>query len=102
MHVEECWILVGARRGATWRAKRVRYSRGETASVRAEGAWALEREEIRGDVIGFFHTHPMGGLSPSARDVRTMRAWCDAFDNILICFIATPDHLGAWRFDDYR
>jgi len=102
MHLEECWILVGARRGATWRANRVRYRRGETASVSADATWALRREEVRGDVVGFFHTHPMGGLSPSTRDVRTMRAWCDAFGKSMICVIATPDQIGAWRFDNYR
>jgi proteasome lid subunit RPN8/RPN11 len=100
--VEECWILVGARRGRTWRARRVRYRRGEHATVTADGAWALAREEARGDVLGFFHTHPMGGLHPSSRDVRTMRAWCDAFGKSLICVIATPTPIGGWRFDDYQ
>jgi hypothetical protein len=70
--------------------------------VTADGKWTLRREELRGDIVGFMHTHPMGGLHPSTRDVRTMRAWCDALGKRLICVIATPDAIGAWRFDDYR
>jgi len=100
--VEECWILVGRRHAGAWRARRVRYRCGEPAQVMADGAWALKREETRGDVLGFFHTHPMGGLRPSVRDVRTMRAWCDAFGKSLICVIATPHAIGGWRFDDYQ
>jgi hypothetical protein len=70
--------------------------------VTADGAWAFRREELKGDIVGFMHTHPMGGLHPSQRDVRTMRAWCDALGKRLLCVIATPDAIGAWRFDDYR
>jgi hypothetical protein len=99
--VEESWALVGARRGKTWLARRVRYRSGETAQVVADGKWALRREETRGDLVGFMHTHPMGGLAPSVRDVRTMRAWCDALGKRLLCVIATPDAIGAWVFDDY-
>jgi hypothetical protein len=79
----------------------VRYRAGEAASVVADGAWTLRREESCGDVVGFMHTHPMGGLSPSSRDVRTMRAWCDALGKSLICVIATPHEIGAWRFDNW-
>src|SRR3954468_10097506 len=100
--IEECWTLVGTRRGQTWRAHRVRYRSGAPATVTADGAWTLRREETLGDVVGFFHTHPMGGLRPSRRDVRTMRAWCDAFGKPLLCVIATPHAVGAWRFDDHE
>jgi hypothetical protein len=100
--VEESWTLVGVRHGGTWRCRRLRYRRGQPASVTADGRWALAREESRGDILGFMHTHPMGGLAPSARDVRTMRAWCDALGKSLLCVIATPSAIGAWRFDDYR
>jgi hypothetical protein len=96
--VEESWALG---RG-TWRAQRVRYGSGEPATVTADGAWAVRREESRGDVVGFMHTHPMGGMQPSRRDVRTMRAWCDASGKRLLCVIATPDAIAAWRFDDWR
>src|SRR5262245_42431284 len=99
--VEESWTLVGAHRAGLWHCRRLRYRSGGAASVSADGAWTLRREESRGDIVGFMHTHPMGGLHPSGRDVRTMRAWCDALGKSLICVIETPTAVGAWRFDDY-
>jgi proteasome lid subunit RPN8/RPN11 len=78
----------------------VRRSSGARASVRFDGAWVLEREERRGDVLGFFHTHPDGPTCPSARDVRTMRAWCGAFGKPLLCLIASPEGVRGYRFDD--
>lgn len=98
--VEQCWILLGARRGRIWLCRRVRRSSGERCSVPFDGAWVLEREETRGDVVGFLHTHPDGPASPSERDVRTMRAWRCAFGKPLLCVIAAPDGLRAFRFDD--
>jgi proteasome lid subunit RPN8/RPN11 len=97
--VEQCWTLVGERRGRIWLCRRVRRVRGERASVRFDGAWALAREETHGDVVGFLHTHPDGPAMPSDRDVRTMRAWVRAFGKPLLCLIADPDALRGYRFD---
>ena len=97
--VEQCWTLLGQRRGRVWLCRRVQRVRGERARVRFDGAWALEREESHGDVVGFLHTHPDGPASPSQRDVRTMRAWCIAFGKPLLCVIAGPDGLRGYRFD---
>src|SRR5581483_8292450 len=96
---EECWTLLGRRRGRVWYCRRDRRRAGQPCEVEADGAWTLAREETRGDVLGFLHTHPMGGLSPSRRDMRTMRAWCDALGKPLLCAIATPTSLAAWRFE---
>jgi proteasome lid subunit RPN8/RPN11 len=82
-----------------WLCRRVRRSSGDRASVEFDGAWVLKREETRGDVVGFLHTHPDGPESPSGRDVRTMRAWCSAFGKPLLCLIASPDGLRGYRFD---
>jgi proteasome lid subunit RPN8/RPN11 len=98
--VEQCWMLVGQRRGRVWYARRVRRSSGDRASVRFDGPWVLEREERRSDVLGFFHTHPDGPPCPSSRDVRTMRAWCSAFGKPLMCVIASPECVRGYRFDD--
>jgi proteasome lid subunit RPN8/RPN11 len=98
--VEQCWILLGARRGRIWLCRRARRSSGERCSVPFDGAWVLEREETRGDVVGFLHTHPDGPALPSERDVRTMRAWRRAFGKPLLCVIAAPDGLRAFRFDN--
>ena len=101
---EECWTLVGQRRGRIWIARRIGYAIGDPASVRFDGAAALAREERRGDVVGFLHTHPAGPLRPSRRDVRTMRAWCSAFDKPLICLIAHggrgEEDVAGFRFGD--
>jgi proteasome lid subunit RPN8/RPN11 len=96
--VEECWTLVGARRGPIWLARRIHYRTGAHASVAFDGPAVLQREETRGDVVGFFHTHPAGPLRPSARDVRTMRAWCSAFGKPLLCVIASPEGTAGYRF----
>jgi proteasome lid subunit RPN8/RPN11 len=98
--VEQCWTLLGERRGRVWHCRRVRRTIGERTSVQFDGPWALNREEKHGDVIGFLHTHPDGPDSPSDRDVRTMRAWCLAFGKPLLCVIAGPDGLRGYRFDD--
>jgi len=100
--VEVCWTLVGQRRGRVWYARRVRRTLGERACVAFDGPWALDREERRHDVLGFFHTHPDGPPVPSHRDVRTMRAWCSAFGKPLLCLIASPAGLCGYRFDDDR
>jgi hypothetical protein len=100
MLVEECWTLLGDRRGRVWRARFVRHVTGQPASVEADGAWAFAREEARGDVVGFLHTHPMGGTLPSRRDVRTMRAWADALGKPLLCLIRAPECLAGYVFED--
>jgi proteasome lid subunit RPN8/RPN11 len=98
--VEQCWTLLGERRGRIWFCRRARRTRVDRSSVRFDGAWALQREETHGDVAGFLHTHPEGPAFPSERDVRTMRAWRCAFGKPLLCAIAAPDGLRAFRFDE--
>lgn len=98
--VEQCWTLLGERRGRVWHCRRVRRTSGERTSVQFDGAWALKREESHGDVVGFLHTHPDGPVAPSERDVRTMRVWCLAFGKPLLCVIAGPSGLRGYRFDD--
>jgi proteasome lid subunit RPN8/RPN11 len=98
--VEQCWTLLGEHRGRIWFCRRVRQVRGERVSVCFDGAWALQREEKHGDVVGFLHTHPDGPALPSGRDVRTMRAWCGAFGKALVCVIAGTEGMRGYRFDD--
>jgi proteasome lid subunit RPN8/RPN11 len=96
--VERCWTLVGQRRGRIWLARRVRPRTGERTRVDFDGLWVLQREEHRGDVVGFLHTHPDGPDSPSLRDVRTMRAWCGAFGKPLLCLIHSPAGVRGFSF----
>ena len=84
-----------------WLVSRREPVSGSAASVEADWAWALSREETCGDVAGFWHTHPPGAsLSPSERDGRTMRAWCSALGKPLLCLIAEGDTIGGQVFQD--
>jgi len=97
---ERCWTLVGHRQGAFWCARRRRPARGEPDRVAFDSAWVLAREESKGDVVGFYHTHPGGTPRPSVRDVKTMRAWVGSFGKPLLCLIESDGILSAFRFDD--
>jgi proteasome lid subunit RPN8/RPN11 len=88
------------RQGPFWHARRLRPTHSKPTTVEFDAAWVLEREEIRGDVVGFYHTHPAGPPEPSQRDVRTMRAWCGSFGKSLLCLIESAGALAAYRFDD--
>lgn len=97
---ERCWTIVGCRQGRFWYGRRRRPAAGDCTKVEFDGAWSLLREETRGDVVGFYHTHPAGPASPSQRDVRTMRAWVEAFGKPLLCLVETPECVSAFRFED--
>jgi hypothetical protein len=77
---------------------------GSPSQVEADWAWALARENERGDVVGFWHTHPVGaGKAPSGRDVRTMQAWRLALGKPLLCLISEEGPTGepaAYLFAD--
>jgi proteasome lid subunit RPN8/RPN11 len=94
--------LVGSRRGRIWHLRRIDQCEGAETSVKFDGLAALDREERRRDVMGFLHTHPDGPPRPSTRDVRTMRAWSSAFGKPLLCVIASPGELAAFRFTEDR
>jgi len=98
--VENCWTLIGRRRGRIWYARRIRRSAGTSTTVAFDAKAVLDREEGRGDVVGFFHTHPHSDPQPSRRDMDTMRAWCSAFGKPMLCVIAGRTETAAFRFDD--
>lgn len=64
-----------------------------------DGERVLRREEEHGDIIGFYHTHPQGLTSPSARDDKTMTAWSFCFGKPLLCIIGTEAGLRGWIYD---
>ncbi len=97
---EESAIIVGYRRGRAWYGRLRQRRVGLPAEVTFDWEWVLAREEQRGDVIGFFHTHPDGFPSPSERDVRTMRGWAGSLGKPLLCVIASGDILTAYLFSD--
>ena len=101
---EECWPLVGERRGRLWLARKLRQTVGSPASVEFDGPAVLAREEKRHDIVGFLHTHPGFPAEPSARDIATMQAWVSAFGKPLLCLIHGTDGLAGYVFysDDSR
>lgn len=96
---EECWPLVGERRGRLWFARKLRRTVGSPASVEFDGPAILAREEKRRDIVGFLHTHPSFPAEPSQRDVATMQAWVSAFGKPLLCLIHGTDGLAGYLFD---
>jgi proteasome lid subunit RPN8/RPN11 len=95
---EESAVLVGYRRGHLWYGRLRQRQVGTPASVAFDGDWVLGREERHGDVIGFYHTHPPAHGKPSARDVRTMRAWASCFGKPLLCVIESDSVLTVTVF----
>lgn len=77
--------------------KLVKKTTGDAISVTLDWQWALNREEKKGDVIGFWHTHPSGNLEPSKRDIKTMQAWISCFGKPLLCVIQNSSHETAYR-----
>ena len=96
--VERCWTLVGSRQGRFWYGRRMRPTRGDPASVSFDAAWVNAREETKGDVVGFYHTHPSGMPNPSERDHRTMRAWVGSFGKPLLCLIEADGTVAAYQY----
>lgn len=97
---EHCWVLVGHRRGRVWYARRLGRVEGAPTRVEFDAAAVLQREERRGDVVGFLHTHPAGLAKPSQRDLHTMRAWAACFGKPMLCLIDGTDGLAGYCFDD--
>jgi proteasome lid subunit RPN8/RPN11 len=97
---EECWVLVGERRGNIWHGRLLNRVVGKPATVEFDGPAVLAREEQFGDVIGFLHTHPDCDANLSQRDIDTMQAWTSAFGKPLLCLIEGTNGLRAYRFDD--
>jgi proteasome lid subunit RPN8/RPN11 len=95
---EECAVVVGSAQRGVWYGRLRQRWVGTPASVEFDWSWVLAREERRGDVIGFFHSHPSGSNAPSQRDARTMRAWVSCFGKPLLCVIQSPGDLQAYLF----
>lgn len=97
---EECWPLVGERRGRLWYARKLRRSIGGPARVEFDGPVVLAREENRHDIVGFLHTHPGFPAEPSQRDIATMQAWVSSFGKPLLCLIQGTDGLAGYVFSN--
>jgi hypothetical protein len=98
--VEQCWTLVGRRRGRLWQTWRQSPTVGKIDRVSLDAPWVLAREEALGDVGGFYHTHPSGSLWPSKRDDRTMHGWVGSFGKPLLCLIEADLQVVPYLYED--
>ena len=99
-NLEQYWFLTGLRRGRIWYARKNSHQTGEAQRVQFDPHEVLQREEHKGDVIGFLHTHPNMKAIPSQRDIKTMRAWASCFGKPLLCLIEGDDGLRGYVFAD--
>lgn len=83
---EVCYVLVGKQLGWLFLGKLVKKTVGTPSLVEFDWEWVLKREENKGDVLGFWHTH-LHGVEPSERDIKTMRAWVSCFNKPLLSVI---------------
>lgn len=95
MRNEICYILVGKQRDWFWKGRLIKKAIGTSSSVEFDWRWVLKREEKKGDVLGFWHTH-LDDLKPSKRDWKTMTAWVDCFGKPLLCVIQNSDRTRAY------
>ncbi len=96
------YVLLGETRDGIWHARMMWRRTGSPASVDFDWQRVMDREETRGDVVGFFHTHPMGFNSPSARDNKTMNAWSTCFGKPLLCLIDDGNGTNGWIYDAHE
>ncbi|GAI08972.1 unnamed protein product, partial [marine sediment metagenome] len=75
---EIAYILVGKKSNFLLFARLLKRTKGTPTSVEIDWEWALKREEKKGDVLGFYHSHSHG-MEISGRDVKTMMAWASCF-----------------------
>jgi len=80
------------------RGRLVKKTMGNAVSVKFDWNWVLKREEKKGDVLGFWHTHPNKDAEPSERDIKTMKAWTNCLGKCLFCVIQNSYTKRAYSF----
>jgi len=101
MKNEICYILVGKRIGRFWFGQLVKKVIGSATSVEFDWEWVLKREEEKGDVLGFWHSHQTD-IRPSTRDIETMLAWIRCFGKMLVCVIQTENYRASYLCSFYK
>ena len=97
---EQSWVATGGILGRLWYGHLSHESEGHPGAVDFPFAWVNHREESKGDIVGFCHTHPGMTASPSMRDYATMQAWVASFGKPLMCLIEGVDGLKAYLYFD--
>jgi len=73
---------------------------GEPHEVRLAWDKVLDREETKGDIVGFYHTHPnSSGNFYSEKDRVTMTDWCSCFGKLLYCVIKSKTATKTFHFN---
>ena len=100
--VEVCQVIVGDIGNGLWFGRTRSLTSGQPTEVECDWQWALEREEEKEDVLGFYHTHPNMPATPSNRDLRTMQAWVDCLGKPLVFVIEGSNEARAyWYANDH-
>lgn len=98
---EQSWICTGGTLDRLWYGHLSHESEGHPGAVGFPYQWVMDREESKGDIVGFMHTHPGMMASPSLRDDATMHQWVMCFGKPLLCLIEGNNGLrGYLYFDD--
>lgn len=95
--------IVGWRIGSHWigRGLTKTEAEGEPSLVSFDYEMIYDREDSKGDVLGFYHTHPNFVADPSTTDYKTMGTWTTSFGRPMLCMIEGTDGLKAhWFIDD--
>lgn len=99
--VEHSWIITGSHLSRLWCGVRQRRQTGTTSQVHFDADWVQRRHLERGDVLGWYHTHPAGCEAyVSDRDLATMRAWVGCLGKPLICLIKGSQGIRGWVFEN--
>ena len=101
-HNEESWVILGNWEDQLWWGRMRKMTNGEPCLVdfQSKVERLLKREEVKGDIIGFYHTHPGFSATPSSRDDRTMGAWVNCFGKSLLCVIKGVDGVRGYWYDN--
>lgn len=98
--VEHSWVLTGVRTSRLWLGQRNHEQTGDPVQVPFDADWTINRHKEKGDVIGWYHTHPNLPAYVSTRDLATMRAWVGCLGRPLLCLIEGTRGLRGWVFED--
>lgn len=98
---EEYLALIGRWLTPTiWVARGKNPIEGGPVSVKFNAQDIIDREIAKGDIMGFYHTHPKMPASPSSTDYNTMNGWVASLGKDLVCLIEGENGLKTYLWVD--
>lgn len=91
-----------------WLTKKIFIGKGHfpaegcPSSVEFDFNKVMERQQKRGDFIGFYHTHPNMSNWYSSTDYATMETWVDCFGKELLCLIEGNNGIATYKCGNYK